>query len=293
VADTRHILIDVTASKVNNNNFYGTSLESPNTVEYHLDCGGNDNYWWGCRWENTGTGARVLWANTTIGNVIAYGFASHTIVETTASGWSSNTLLTRARSRMVGDGAALGYAVLALENSASSTAASLRVMEAGAEVAGTDQTTAWAVELSAQKLRGKRAGDAYERVLIDTVNGRIYFGAGTAATARYFGNVGSSLGFDGASVGFITDNTYDFGIASLRPRDLNLGRNANIGGNAVITGTSKVSGFTTSYGTAAPTTGAHVVGDEHKNSVPAVGQPKSWLCTVAGTPGTWVSTGDL
>lgn len=29
------------------------------------------------------------------------------------------------------------------------------------------------------------------------------------------------------------------------------------------------------------------------NYDPAVGQPKAWICTVSGTPGTWVSTGNL
>ena len=46
-------------------------------------------------------------------------------------------------------------------------------------------------------------------------------------------------------------------------------------------------------GTAAPTTGEHELGDYVRNSAPAVGQPKGWTCTVAGTPGTWVSTGNL
>jgi hypothetical protein len=49
----------------------------------------------------------------------------------------------------------------------------------------------------------------------------------------------------------------------------------------------------TYWGTAAPTTGTYKVGDRFFNSAPAVGQPKSWVCTVAGTPGTWVSEGNL
>ena len=44
---------------------------------------------------------------------------------------------------------------------------------------------------------------------------------------------------------------------------------------------------------AAPTVGSWLVGDRVQNSVPTVGQPKGWLCTVAGTPGTWVSEGNL
>lgn len=45
--------------------------------------------------------------------------------------------------------------------------------------------------------------------------------------------------------------------------------------------------------TASPTAGTYIVGDRAWNSVPTVGQPKSWVCTVAGTPGTWVSEGNL
>lgn len=44
---------------------------------------------------------------------------------------------------------------------------------------------------------------------------------------------------------------------------------------------------------AAPTTDTWVVGDMCVNSTPVVGQPKGWRCTVAGTPGTWVSEGNL
>lgn len=45
--------------------------------------------------------------------------------------------------------------------------------------------------------------------------------------------------------------------------------------------------------TASPAVGAWAVGDRSANSTPASGQPKGWLCTVTGTPGTWVSEGNL
>lgn len=47
------------------------------------------------------------------------------------------------------------------------------------------------------------------------------------------------------------------------------------------------------YGSAAPSTLRWELGDRVLNSAPTVGQPKSWVCTVAGTPGTWVSEGNL
>tara|TARA_R110000868_G_scaffold334331_2_gene595067 strand:+ start:557 stop:1951 length:1395 start_codon:yes stop_codon:yes gene_type:complete len=43
----------------------------------------------------------------------------------------------------------------------------------------------------------------------------------------------------------------------------------------------------------APTTGTWRVTDIVMSSAPTIGQPKGWVCTVAGTPGTWVSIGNL
>jgi hypothetical protein len=42
-----------------------------------------------------------------------------------------------------------------------------------------------------------------------------------------------------------------------------------------------------------PSTGTWAVGDRVINSKPSAGSPKSWVCTVPGTPGTWVSEGNL
>jgi hypothetical protein len=47
------------------------------------------------------------------------------------------------------------------------------------------------------------------------------------------------------------------------------------------------------YASAQPAAGTWSVGDRVFNTVPSVGQPKGWICTVAGTPGTWVSEGNL
>lgn len=42
-----------------------------------------------------------------------------------------------------------------------------------------------------------------------------------------------------------------------------------------------------------PTIGTWAVGDRVFQLTPVVGQPKGWVCTVAGSPGTWVSEGNL
>lgn len=46
-------------------------------------------------------------------------------------------------------------------------------------------------------------------------------------------------------------------------------------------------------GSAAPTTGTWRRGDIVDNSVPTVGQPTGWVCTAAGSPGTWVARANL
>ena len=47
------------------------------------------------------------------------------------------------------------------------------------------------------------------------------------------------------------------------------------------------------YAAAAPATGYWRKGDRVIQLTPTVGQPQGWVCTVAGTPGTWVSEGNL
>jgi hypothetical protein len=47
------------------------------------------------------------------------------------------------------------------------------------------------------------------------------------------------------------------------------------------------------FGTVAPVAGYFRLGDRIMQQTPTVGQPKGFVCTVAGTPGTWVSEGNL
>ncbi len=63
-------------------------------------------------------------------------------------------------------------------------------------------------------------------------------------------------------------------------------------GSATAT-VNSIQGHLITYGTAAPASGTWSKADRCYNSSPTVGQPKSWVCTVAGTPGTWVSEGNL
>lgn len=51
--------------------------------------------------------------------------------------------------------------------------------------------------------------------------------------------------------------------------------------------------FDVVYGGAVPTDGYWQVGSRVIRTPPAVGQPKAWVCTASGAPGTWVSEGNL
>lgn len=48
-----------------------------------------------------------------------------------------------------------------------------------------------------------------------------------------------------------------------------------------------------SNGTAAPTSGAHGVGEIVWNRTPASGQPMGWVCSAAGTPGSWLPLANI
>ena len=48
-----------------------------------------------------------------------------------------------------------------------------------------------------------------------------------------------------------------------------------------------------SFGAAAPTVGLHAHGEIVFNSAPASGGVPGWVCTTAGTPGTWRAFGVL
>jgi hypothetical protein len=52
-------------------------------------------------------------------------------------------------------------------------------------------------------------------------------------------------------------------------------------------------GGTIDFDVAPPVRGTWARGSVRFNVAAAIGQPKGWVCTVAGTPGTWVSTGNL
>jgi hypothetical protein len=65
--------------------------------------------------------------------------------------------------------------------------------------------------------------------------------------------------------------------------------------SGVFTGQMEIGGAVTlaSLGTSAPAAGTWKRGQRTDNLRPVVGSPTGWLCTVAGTPGTWVALANL
>jgi parallel beta-helix repeat protein len=97
---------------------------------------------------------------------------------------------------------------------------------------------------------------------------------------RFYSNYGSYAisfaGSAGGSAGTIVDESNDLSGTV---------ENSNPTATGVII---------SQYGSTAPSSSGYWnVGDRVIQSVPVVGQPTSWRCTVGGNPGTWVSEGNL
>lgn len=93
-----------------------------------------------------------------------------------------------------------------------------------------------------------------------------------------------------ACLSSVTDNIRATGSCEVSG---NIGTVNRTGSTATSNYTRNGLGRRVVNGPAAPTTGAWLLGERVVNDVPAVGSPKGWVCTVAGSPGTWVSEGNL
>ena len=144
ISGCKHINIATATNLINNNRFVNTSLESPNAVQYHIDCDGRYNYFESCRFEATGGSTHpVRWGANSRGNVINGGFEAGQITETLVSGAAQNDIRSDIQQRYT-----LGSATVAtvrLENPGSSAGPALRGMAAGALAAGTEPDNRLAV----------------------------------------------------------------------------------------------------------------------------------------------------
>jgi hypothetical protein len=169
----------------------------------------------------------VLWGATAARNEIRSGYQAQSIVETHTAGSNYNQLTTTGMSRIIGTST---KALQWLENTSSSSAAIDAVMDPGATLAGSDPTTDYRIARSADATKMKRATDAFDRLVLDHVNSRLYFGSGAAAAVRYLANLGTtSISVNGGNLVAGTDNALDLGIASFRFRYCRLGTGVQVG----------------------------------------------------------------
>lgn len=234
-AGSRHILLVNGTNRVNNCLWINPSIEGD--PEYMLDIEGGDyNQFQTPRFEaSTGNGTIRFGANTTRNTVIG-GYQLHTVTVTRVAGELYNSIQNNSRFEIYGSSS---DGMLRLRNSSSAGAPALSIQSTSAAIA--DLATAWSWRFSANDIKGKRDVDTESRILLDSVNGRVYFGNGTVAATAYIGNLGSSadVTIGAGSLCFSTDNAYDLGRTStFRPRDLNLARNAVIGGALDHNGTT-------------------------------------------------------
>lgn len=215
VSGVRHIEMAVTTNVVNNNLWLNPSVEGI-VEDFNVIFAGNYNIVDNGRWEAVG-GARVKWQSTAVGNWVRGGYAAEAIIETIVPGASRNRITHINGDRFSFSGTAplvsgkLGG--LVLENVTSSSNSSITIMEAGARAAGTNEGTGYAVTITADKLRGKRSTNAFDRIWLDFVNSRFYFGIGTSAPTQYVGFVSSGqLGLVGSGWDPGTHNTHDLGF---------------------------------------------------------------------------------
>ncbi len=187
VAGVRHLQIaDGLVHDVNNNTWVNTSFEYI-TPEYHLDMAGSANQFLNCRWEASG-GVRIRWQATATGNQIMYGYGARLIVQTFVAGAVRNHVYHENGGSRPSGGA------VALENTSSSTSAVEYILDPGATVGAADPATAYRTKRTADGTHLKRASDTYDRMRLDHVNGRVYFGNGAATSTAYIGAIGTVVG---------------------------------------------------------------------------------------------------
>lgn len=170
---------------------------------------------------------------------------------------------------------------------------------AGTYTESTLQVAPYSVGLSVVDTYGITIGGYAE----DCSGPAMYIGATTNSfdiKGGYYqgGSAGGLIVIDDASAGKISAARFNgpnagiYGGLAMRPHAVDVQSSCSYSSNASFFSTFAMTDGLYFYSTA-PTTGTWSVGAYVKQKAPSVGQPKGWYCTVAGTPGTWVSEGNL
>lgn len=108
VAGTRQVQLGVVgdASLPSGNNFFGTSFEG-DTPEFHVQCAGANNNFFGCRWETSSGTARFDWTGVALGNGIWGGATYNGVTVTAAAGAQNNLVYDATNARFLNNAAYL------------------------------------------------------------------------------------------------------------------------------------------------------------------------------------------
>ena len=107
----------------------------------------------------------------------------------------------------------------------------------------------------------------------------------TAANSKYF-NAGDRLSFSLGGAAYISKINYATGV-------LTIAGSTGTTNGAQTTSQTSADLYSVTYTSAAPTTGTWKVGDVAYNLTPTAGGTIGWVCTTAGTPGTWKTFGSI
>lgn len=178
VSGTRQIVIGQATSVINNNSWFGPSLEGP-VAEYRIECYGRDNYFFRPRFE--GATAQRIWyravgaGNNAQGNVIFYGRGAQLLEITEEAGCVFNSVYHREGMRISGG----GQCVMMLQNDIADNEAVLAAFDSGTSIHGKDVDDDYKMRVTANNTDFKDESDVFPRIRIAHETGQIRVGDGT------------------------------------------------------------------------------------------------------------------
>ena len=168
----------------------------------------------------------------------------------------------------------------------------VRAIVTGNRVSATSANASWAAATALTLLGGSQCVVANNELKVGSQSG-------PTATVELYGD-----GTVGGAIDNLVANNVLYSDKTNHAGDYVAGDDRNIFGPNilkgsastpyVLTGTSsKQLFFNQSNGTAAPTSGTWARGDIMWNTTPSSGGPPGWVCTTAGSPGTWKAMANL
>lgn len=132
------------------------------------------------------------------------------------------------------------------------------------------------------------------------ISNNVFNNGGTAAGATYYCVYLDDTATHANNGDMISNNIFKTGASSGYYGGIYCGYNSPIMGNNSFIGTGLSTNFATGkisrfvgYSSAAPVAGTYQQGEYLLNSIPDSGEYIGWVCTVAGTPGTWKGFGAI